>query len=269
MILRDIIAAKIAVEQKLENYRGAASTRDHLFQIDEALKILASKARFFDPQITFIPAASTAEYRFSQRAVFGRRILKPWTVYINGTPLRNCAGSGYGLWSLQELTSLNPRWQMATPGQPVAAAWYSGSKLRLHPAPTEEAIGEAASWISAEIIPGYWKADDSYAWDWADLLVGDAEEPAGLGGPEDTGASAFDLEAEPDIHEILHFALAQLAAIKASAPMASGEEAWQRLTALNGEVESLVDEIRREMSSSLTSWGSVQSVKRFPRWVGL
>lgn len=238
---------------KIGTYRGALERTDHAEALDWAMKLLAQRCAFYDPKVNFTLTADQAEYRLNSSTVFGRRIVKPYTVVVNSNPLVDASRCHIGLWTVNELNEVYSKWRTDSSGTPIAAVVYSG-KLRLYPAPNIGAVSTGNCFVEGEIVPGWIKTDGSYS----------ASGAAGL-----VTGSTWDLTAEPDLADQYHELLAVLAAIKLAQPEAESEQAWATLGSYNADLAVQVERLERENRAQITAWGSLKPSDRTDRYLRL
>lgn len=211
------------------NSAGTVSDADRNRQINMAYQILARRLKIYDPKVTLTLYADddVIDLRVTTGSTnnkVSKRVWKAEYVIIGGNPLLDASGKEYGLWSMDELERECPGWRTASSGTPSIAAYYTSTKIRLYPKPS--AAG-SNNFVSGLVIPADLSAD-------ADV---------------------------PDIPEEIHEVIAFLAAVFASSPMASENEAWARLQKYEGGFwMRLVDEIAQQNENLLQTWGSTYDV---------
>lgn len=211
----------------LDNSAGEApTTQQSTDQVNWALRTISRELYLFDSRITFTPTASTPIQLLRGSGVAGKRIVQPYMVTINGSPLMRCDGRNYGLWSMPELWDLNPKWQTGADGTPTLAVYKGNNELILYAPPTAAVVSAAQNYIAGQIL----------APDLSSSSPGTSDVPA--------------------IPEECHEAIAYLAAVLAAMPVATEGEQWKRLQEFNASWVATIDEIARENRDAMQSWGS-------------
>lgn len=239
---------------KTGSYRGATENADSAEALDWAFKLLAQKCSFFDPAVTFTPVLNQATYRLNDLTVFGRKIVEPLTLIINGNPCSDASGRRAGLYSIQELNELFPQWRTASASTSSVAVAYGSNTLMVYPKPSQSVLDAGNNFVEATIVPGWIKANGTYV----------ASGASGLysGGVWDTTAS-------PDLADEFHEALAVMAAVKLGKPVVDSDAAWNTLNAYSAELTTQVDDLARRNRAAMSSLGSIKPTDRSDRWLRL
>lgn len=214
----------------LDNSRGESpTTSDQNAQINWAYRIIARKCMLATDTPLYL-AAGTNVYslRDVTTPTVGAKIIRPVLVYINanGTsfPLYDASYRDYGLWSYDELARLRPTWKNDSQGPPTKAVWYSHDKLLLHPAPDASTAARTGHAVFGTYLP-------------LDLAL-DSDTPA--------------------LPEEIHEAVGWLAAQLAATPMATEQEAWQRLEKYSEYWSQIIQEVADQNERTLQAWGSTK-----------
>lgn len=207
----------------LDNSKGESpSSANQTEQLNWAYRGLCRRASLFDPSITFTLTASTTLYDIRNLSVVSKKVITPKWVYINNVPLRTYDNQARGLWTLQELERNNPAWRTVTTGTPYCAISQNYNYLRLYPAPTSGIVAAGGNYIAGTYLPIDMAAD------------GDV----------------------PDLPEEFHELIAYAAAIKASLPVVTEDEMWNRIKAYDAEVESAFKAFTEKQKIALSDWGT-------------
>ena len=236
MILSEIRTMITGFGVYLDHWAADAPTATQLTaSVNWSIRLFARKLHLFDPRITFNlnPLANTNGAQFQIRdtvgaaagiytvvtpatAVVSKRVIKPYAVYIGGTPLKDYQGE-VGLWSMSQLNQENPSWPTENTGSVKIAVYLGNGRLLLSQPPS--AAG-SNNFISGEYIPN-------------DLVV------------------TTDDANPPDLPEELHEALAFCAAARVALPTATEQEQWARIGAYNKEWEQIANEIALENMNAI------------------
>lgn len=209
----------------LDNSKGESpSSANQNEQLNWAYRSLCRRAFLFDPSITFTLTASTSLYNIRDitTPIVSKKVIYPKWVYINNVPLRAYNNEVRGLWTLQELERDNPMWRSVASGTPYCAVLHRYNSLRLYPAPTSGVVSAGGNYIAGTYLP------------------------VDMSGDSDV----------PDLPEEFHELIAFSASIKASLPVVTEEEMWNRIKAYDGEVESMFKDFTAEQKTVLADWGT-------------
>lgn len=210
----------------LDNSKGESpSSANQNEQLNWAYRTLCSRASLFDPTITFTLVADQALYdiRDITTPVVSKKVIRPFRIYINNIPLRTADKCRPGLWTLEELEDGYSTWRSAGSGTPYAAILENYNDLRLHPKPSSTVVSGGNNYIAGIYMP----AD----------MSGDG--------------------AVPDLPEEFHELIAYMAAIKASLPIVTEDEMWNRIKAYDAEIQSAFRTFEREQARRLVDWGTI------------
>jgi hypothetical protein len=201
---------------------------DWLAVINQALRFISRRVLLFNPAVSLTLTAGGKFYnlRDISTPTVGQRVLQPVSVSINGAVLRDRFSRNPGLWSFEELQAQYPSYLTAGEGTPSLAVWLGNNdayNLILYPAPSSVVVTAGQNWISGLVLP-------------ADLAL-------------DTDV--------PGIPEECHEAVAALAAVYASLPGVTEQEAWQRVQAY-GRYHEPVEQVRAANLQALR-FGGVNS----------
>lgn len=205
-------------------YGESETLQQQVDSVNWAIRAISARIFQYDPKITLTLTAGMADYNLRDTAVVSRKIIRPFSVCINGSMLWDASRNDYGMWTLAELERRNPSWRTDTSSIPTKAVYYGGNRLLLHPTPTADVVSAGNNFISGQYLA-------------ANLTTSDGSN-------------------SPDIPEELHEAIAYYAAAHSALPNLSENEAWQRVSAYNAEWQSSADTIRRENLRAIQSWGS-------------
>jgi|GEM_PF-4614236 len=189
-----------------------------------AQRVVAKRAKLYDPSIAIALVAGQATYELRSLAADGRRVLKPSTVVVNGIPLRDASGEGYGLWSFGELERFHPQWRTAAASTPTKAV-YVGDKLVLHAPPSSAVVTAGNNYVSGTWLP-------------KDLAPADLANQLGM--PVE-----------------LHESVALCAAAKWASPTVTEPTQIARIQAYTNDWMAIVDDHALDSENSLSHWGSV------------
>lgn len=219
---------KFDLDNYAANAAGEVSAAEQNKQLNWAYRILSRRLKIYDPKVplTLVAGEDVVDLRNTTPGAknsVGRKVILPRYVIINGFALREASGREFGMWSMDELERYRPTWRTDPSAKPTKAVYYGNSKMRLHPAPSAEAVTVAGNFIAGQILPGD-MADDNDV---------------------------------PEIPEELHEAIAYVSAVFAADPVASESEAWQRLSQFRkGYWTDLLAEIADDNERHQQSWGS-------------
>ena len=199
--------------------------------INQALRFISRRLVLLSHKVALTLTAGTLSYNLEDvtTPIVGQRVIQPFSVTLNGSPLQDRWSRAYGLWGIHELERQYPGYLTAANGTPVAAAWLGrngGANLVFNCPPSSAVVSGGSNYVSGLVIA-------------ADL------------------ASDSDV---PGIPTDCHEAVAALAAVYAAIPAATEAEAWQRVQAL-GKFHEPVEYVRevnlqaaRTMSGSNNPW---------------
>ena len=229
MILSEIIdeRARYLEYDVDDKYGSSPTTQQKVDSVNMAIRTMSKRIFQYDPMITFTLTAEQASYNIRDTAVVQRKIIRPYSVIINGNPLYNAANQEWGVWSLAELERIAPKWRTDTSGTPSKAVYYGNNKLVLHPKPTAQVVSDGNNYISGQYLA--------------------------------KNMTTSELAGEPDIPEELHEALAYLAAYYSALSHTSEEEGWHRLAQYNQEWQQFAEEVRRENMRAIQAVGSTSA----------
>lgn len=212
----------------LDSFNGEGETAQQaLDSVNEAIRVISKRIFQFDPLITMTVVDGTPTYDLGS-ASFSRKILCPFRVYINKTPLRGYETSRetYGLWTWEQFEFRNPDFLRASSGTPTIGVYYNET-IRLYQTPSATTVSNGGNYVAGQYMA-------------ANVLIG--------------GVSAA-----PDIPEELHEAIAYLAASRSALPQATEQEAWQRLTAYRATWMEAVNEKAAENLAQVKPTGSLDA----------
>jgi hypothetical protein len=203
------------------------SNADWLPVINMALRFISRRILLFSDSVALSLTAGTFRYnlRDTTTPIVALRVLQPVSVCINGLVLRDRFSRGPGFWSFYELQSQFPAYATAPNGTPTAAVWLGnndGGNLILYPPPSSGIAGDANS-VAGLILP-------------ADCSLSGGNFPATV----------------PGIPEECHESVAALAAVYASLPGLTEQEAWQRVQGYSRYGEA-VEQVRSVNLAALRS----------------
>lgn len=192
-----------------------------LFYLNWATREFARRAERWNPKIVFTIVAGTDIYLLRNTATFAKRMVQVDGVVINGLPL--CAPDGReGMWSYPYFKSQFPKWRADAQSTPKRAMLMPSDSLLLNPPPTQAVIDAGNNYVSGTVLP-------------------DIVTHATIGNQVDI---------EEDLHEYVPY----LMVVAASIGTADEALAWQRMSAMRGEVESVLAEVKRRNANLRTAF---------------
>lgn len=207
----------------LDNSKGESPTDGNKNeQLNWAYRLICRRVSLFDPAIVLTLTASTPLVDIRDVTEVSKKVIDVKGVYINNNPLMKADGMTRGLWTLQELEKDYPGWRSAPDGTPRVAIQQNYNVLRLWPAPTAAIVSAGNNYVAGTYLPPDMSND-------ADV---------------------------PDLPEELHEVIAYSAAVKASLPVVTEQEMWNRIKAYSAESVALIDEFAGSQKRLMSDWGS-------------
>jgi len=197
---------------KADQTTGATAAASLSAQVNEAAMLLSKELWIYDPKVTWTGVASTKDYNLDSLTAFSKRLWRVSYVVVNEYPLYDCARTGYGLWSMDELDHTHPAWRTGSADTPRLAIQI-GNKLLVYPSPTQAVIDAGNNYVAGYILQGA-----------LTHTTDDAKEFT-------------------DIPYHLHRAIGYLAASLASEPVASEGSAWTRIARYDQRMAAEIKEL--------------------------
>lgn len=218
----------------LDTTLGTAPTDAQVVDaLNRRLRAISVKLCIFDPKIEFTMTAGTETYDLRDTVVFSRKIVQPRDVIINGNMLFTARGTRYGLWTVQELDKISPTWRTLGSGVPYRACWAPPTTLFVNPKPTQAVIDAGNNYVSGQVLA-------------ADL-------------------DANDTDAEPELPEETHMALAMLTACDVAKPYATEVSQINRLVAMTQDATQTIEDAAKASRRAIQGVGTYSGRADFMR----
>lgn len=200
----------------LDNVKGETPSDAQLdAQINEALRFCSREIFLFDPLVKFKLRKDKAVYNLHDPAIVKKKVVRPFTVTVNGNKLYNARRDDWGTWAYDEFIDDHHTWEDASSGTPTKAVLYGSASLILHLPPTAAIAASAKNYIAGTVL--------------ARDLVSDDDDPT-----------------RDSIPTELHEAVVFRAAWKAALPNVSEAEGWRRMAEYKSEWKGPFKEARNQ-----------------------
>jgi len=200
---------------------GSPSDAERIALYNLAMVRVADRAILYNPAITLTLVQDDYDYDL-RSASLGRKVKDVYRVRINGSYLWDASRKAFGLWSMEEITTMRPTWLEASADVPTAA-WQVGSLLYVNPKPSA-----AAAAYTCYVEGTYYPAVKTTS----------------------------DLSQECELPQELHEALCAEMADSAAGASLTEQHQFARLDRMKQQATEDIRVHRERMERMMTSWGS-------------
>jgi len=220
--MRTLVGELLALD--LDNFKGETpGAADLTTQLNAGLRWVSREIYLFNPKVTLTPVASQAiqNVQDTTTPVVTQKMIRVYSVTINGKKLRKYGTDQVGLWSYAQLETEYPSWEAHDAGVPVRAVQFNEGKIILDPAPSAQVISDGSNFLAGRV----------YA-------------PPLVNGSGDS--------TEPDIPIDLHEAVCFVTAVYASDPQIAADEALQRVKRYSARAYDAIQETKSENQNMIS-----------------